>query len=262
MPKFMQETDVQNIADQLLTARRSRLLQDAVDTAAVDIANVPRVIDDAYQIQSAVVARVGAVGGWKTGADSASAVPIAAPIFADDIYDSGTSLAPGTMRLMGLEAEIAFRLGSDLPPRSHAYSEKEFLDAVETMVPLIELVDSRLQDFEAAGSIWKLADNQINSGLVIGEPVLNWQQLDFSALRAILKVDHQIIRDNRGWNYPDTPAGLATRFVNTFSEHCGGIRAGQIITTGSLTGIDFIDTGATVTAELENIGSVQVKLAV
>lgn len=255
----MQETDVQNIAQKLLKARHSHRIEDTIDTDAIDTA-VPQSIEDAYQIQGAVAAQVGAVGGWKTGAESATAIPIAAPIFADDIYASGASVAPGKMRLFGLEVEIAFQLGDDLPPRPNAYSEQEFLDAVETMVPLIELVDSRLRDFEQAGSIWKLADNQINSGLVIGQPVDNWSQLNLGSLRATLRVDQELIKDCHGWQYADTPAGLATRFVNTFSEHCGGICAGHIITTGSLTGIDFIDNGGAVTADLGSVGRVEVHL--
>jgi len=256
----MQETDVQNIAARLVAARRSRLLKDTLDTEDPDVDAAPQTLEDAYHIQRAVVDQTGAIGGWKTGADTASAVPIAAPIFADDIYASGKTLKPGSMRLIGLEVEVAFRIGRDLPNRSNPYSQGEFLDAVETMVPLIELVDSRLRDFEQAGPLWKLSDNQINSGLVIGDPVENWSQLDLKSLRAILSVDQTVIKDSHGWNYPDTPAGLATRFVNAFGEHLGGIRAGQIVTTGSLTGIDFIDTGATVVADLESVGRVVVTI--
>jgi len=217
----MQETDVQNIAARLVAARRSRLLVDTVDTEDPGIGAAPGTLEDAYQIQRAVADQTGAIGGWKTGADSVSAVPIAAPVFADDIYASGATLKPGSMRLIGLEVEVAFRIGRDLPTRSNPYSQQEFLDAVETMVPLIELVDSRLRDFEKAGPLWKLSDNQINGGLVIGDPIENWSQLDLKSLRAILTADQTVIKDSHGWHYPDTPAGLATRFVNTFSGSSG-----------------------------------------
>lgn len=254
----MNKVELADAVEKLLAARRAGTAEAAFDTDSSDLA-APS-LDEAYQIQSGVVAAVGEVGGWKTGADSAISVPIAAPIFADRIYPSGTHLPAGSMRLIGLEAELAFRLANDLPPRETLYSEAEFIAAVDCMLPVIELVDSRLLDFEAAGAMWKLADNQINSGLVFAEPIVDWQSLEYSKQQVVLKCAGKFVADGNGWIYPGTPVGLATRLVNSFKDHCGGMRAGQILTLGSLTGIDFVQTADLVTAEFQNLSTVEVTL--
>jgi 2-keto-4-pentenoate hydratase len=46
--------------------------------------------------------------------------------------------------------------------------------------------------------------------------------------------------------------------ANSVAEHCGGIRAGQIIATGSLTGLRFVEPGAHVVAEFPGLGTVEV----
>ena len=46
--------------------------------------------------------------------------------------------------------------------------------------------------------------------------------------------------------------------ANNVGEDCGGLRAGQVITTGSLTGLRFVDPGARVVAEFSGLGTVEV----
>ena len=74
---------------------------------------------DAYQIQDAVTSELGeAIGGWKVGAASATAAAYCAPIYATMIRQSPASYNAAELRLIGIEAEIAFRLARDLPARA------------------------------------------------------------------------------------------------------------------------------------------------
>ncbi len=251
----MNHSDIDLIAEKLVAARQTNRLDHTLDTDAIGVA--PTALEDAYRIQQAVVDATGAVGGWKTGASTAQSVPIAAPVFADCVYPNNVTLKRERMRLIGLEAELAFRMAHDLPASATPYQQDEVEAAVDCMLPLIELVDSRLRDFAAAGDLWKLADNQINSGLVLGRPIHDWRQLDLARQRVVLRADQQLIADATGWNYDGTPIGLLVRFVNTFADHCGGIRAGQVVTLGSMTGIDFIESAATVSADFGESGVVR-----
>ena len=123
---------------------------------------------DAYQIQDAVVRRLGeAIGGWKIGAASPAAAAFCAPIFARMIRSSPASYTAGELRLVGIEAELAFRLGRDLPPRAQPYERSE-VTAGATLHPAIEVVDSRYADFQSLGRSSILADNFSNGGLVWG----------------------------------------------------------------------------------------------
>ena len=70
----------------------------------------------------------GAIGGWKMGAPSADATPIFAPMPLAWIASNG-AVVGGMQRYRGLEAEIAFQMGEDLPPRETAYSRDEVVAA-------------------------------------------------------------------------------------------------------------------------------------
>ena len=66
------------------------------------------------------------------------------------------------------EAEFAFRMGVDLPPRPQPYSVDEVLAAVATLHPAIEVPDSRFDDFTIVGAPQLIADNACAHLFVLG----------------------------------------------------------------------------------------------
>jgi len=252
---MLSNTDLDAVVKQLVDARTQP--QSAPTFAASASGINLDTLDDVYRIQEAVAKQIGAIGGWKVGADDAEATPVAAPVFAQDIITSPATITHERYRLRGIEAEIAFRLKADLPAGDQPYSEAEVIEAIENMVPLIELVDSRLTEGRDSAPFWKLADNQINAGFVIGQPIVEWQQLDTDNLRVVQRFNGEVAVDNTGYNYPDSPLGLLRRVANS-CRHCGGLKAGQIVTTGSMTGIMFVDPGTEVSAEFAGVETLTV----
>src|SRR5262249_29619570 len=132
---------------------------------------------DAYEIQDAVILRLGeAVGGWKVGVASAAASAFCAPIYMRMIRPSPATYDAAELRLIGIEAETAFRLGRDLPPRTAAHDREEVVAGV-TLHPAIEVVDSRYADFRSLDRPSILADNSSNGGLVYGAAIPGWESL-------------------------------------------------------------------------------------
>ena len=85
------------------------------------------------------------------------------------IADGGTaSMAGNEMRVA--EPEFAFRMQTDLPPRTSPYTVQEVLDAVDTLHPAIEIPDSRFADFVGAGAAQIIADNACAHLFVLGAP--------------------------------------------------------------------------------------------
>src|SRR5215472_6118228 len=129
---------------------------------------LPQCDADAYEIQDAVIRRLGeAIGGWKVGAASATTAAFCAPICRSMIRPSPASYEHTELRIIGIEAEIAFRLGCDLPARAAPYDRAE-VTAAAMLHPAIEVVDSRYSDFRALDRLSILADNVSNGGLVYG----------------------------------------------------------------------------------------------
>jgi 2-keto-4-pentenoate hydratase len=211
---------------------------------------------DAYAVQERVVRERGPVGGWKVGASSPTAEPLRAPILAATIHASPVTLPAASFHVLGIEAEIAYRLGADLPRRARPYTEAEVAGVIAGMLPAIEVVDTRLADHAAAPPLWKLADSQINGGLVTGALVGAWRRFEPLVQPVRLEVDGSVVAEGRGGNTAGDPFRLLVWLANSCGSHCGGLRRGQIVTTGSLTGLRFVAPGARVRASLDGLGEV------
>lgn len=246
--------DIETIAGLLLTARRERAPLAAGRLGQWPIATRA----EAYAIQERVAAELGPVGAWKVGAPSPEAEPTRAPIPADAIHASPAALPAACFHRIGIEVEIAYRLGRDLPARPDPYSRAEVEAAIEAILPVIEIVDTRLADHEAMGALWKLADNQINGGLVLGAPRAGWHTADPATQPVRLHVNGALVHEGRGGNSAGDPLRLLVWLANACGTHCGGLRRGQVVTTGTLTGLRFVAPGAEIRAALPGLGEVAV----
>ncbi|MEH2613064.1 2-keto-4-pentenoate hydratase [Bradyrhizobium sp. AZCC 1693] len=243
--------DIQSAASLLIEARSaSRQVQ--------PFSPGPATSDDAYAVQDAVASRIGAVGGWKVGAKAPSDTPNAAPLFANLIRPSLAEWPSSSLHMIGIEAELAFRLGRDIAPRSAPVSREEVWASIGSVHAAIEVVDTRLADWKNADRFWVLADNQSNGGFVFDPQGAQQRDASFADAAVRLIIDGRTIADRRGGN----PAGDPRWLVEWLVDHCarcrGGMRAGMFVTTGSYTGMVFVEPGASVRAVFDGIGAAEV----
>ena len=233
--------------------------------ASADAAFAPRTAEDAYRIQDRVHGEIHhgvRAGAWKVGSAHAEVEPTASPIAESVLHESPASLPARGFRMIGVEAEIAFRFSRSLPPRAEGYSESEVADAVAEALVVIELCDSRLADWRSVEPLWKLADFQMNAALVLGSRVPHWRNLDFTAQAAELWVDGLRKVAVRGSHPFGNPFRLLPWAVTHVARRAGGLRAGDVVTTGSWTGMELVSPGAEETARFPGIGEARVRLSV
>ena len=218
----------------------------------------PRTVADAYAIQDAVASKLGVIGGWKVGAKSASAEPTCAPLPAPLILLSPQRFAAGRFADNGVEAELAFTLSHDLPPRPQPYCVADVAEAVATMHPAIEIVNSRFVDLRAMDVLSLLADFQSNGALVVGNGVALPHAFESSTQQVTLDIDGVRVVESRASN----PAGDVLRLLAWLANHAvvrnGGLRRGDVVTTGSWTGMRFVAPGTRVEAVFAGIGGVEI----
>ncbi len=211
---------------------------------------------DAYQIQDAVTARLGeAVGGWKIGVATEAADGFCAPILAHMIRPSPATYSAAELRLIGIEGELALRLGRDLPPRDRPYGRDEVV-AGATLHPAVEIVDSRFPDPRVLVRPVMLADNYGNGGLVYGAAVPDWQERDLAATKMAITADGRPFADSSAGVKRD-PAAALVEFANLMRSR-GGAKAGSFITTGSWTGLEFTRHGARIVADFGPLGRIDI----
>jgi 2-keto-4-pentenoate hydratase len=218
---------------------------------------------EAYAIQDEVARRLRPRGGdricaWKTGGPDAGATPIAAPIPASRLFDSGAILDSDAFHFIAIEAELAYTLGRDLPPRAIPYTEADLMDAIVSLHAAIEICDSRLANHRTASALWKLADNQSNRALVVGPPYRDWRRILPGELTASVEVDGEPLAQATGTHPYGDPLRLLPWLANHCATRCGGLRAGDVITTGAWTGMHFVAPGARVVVRFAEVGEARV----
>jgi 2-keto-4-pentenoate hydratase len=216
--------------------------------------------DDTYPVQDAVFKDLWPgvrPAGWKVGAPNDRTLPSAAPI--RFLHKSPASVNGAGLRMIGVEAEIAYRFGRALPARERPYMDEEIVDAVEEAVVAIELCDTRLADWKNAPPLWKLADFQSNGALITGSGARNWRGIDFARQEVELSFGGKAKRASGAH-----PFGNPFRLLPWTVAHCakrwGGLRAGDVVTTGSWTGIDFVARGDLVVARFPGVGEAQLRI--
>jgi 2-keto-4-pentenoate hydratase len=219
----------------------------------------PEDVAEAYFIQDTLAAAYGPIGGFKVGAPTAGATPIFAPMPLAWIAPSGCTLAGNRYR--GLEAEIAFLVGHDLPPRATPYTREETLAAMASCHPAIEVLESGLTDPMQAAKLSSMADLQMHGGFVYGPAFAGWQSIDFTTETVLLAVDGVIRVERTGSNTSGDLLRLLPWLANQGAARTGGLHAGQWITTGSWTGYTLADAGATVGVDFGAAGHVDLRFA-
>lgn len=216
----------------------------AAAPCAVPAEAAPAETAAAYAVQHRVSQRLGPIGGWKVGAAGPEAEPSAAPLPLAALRPSGASLGPEFSDRL-IESEIAFRMTADLPPRTGGYQRAEILAAIGPALPVIEVVQWRIAGFAGASPLLKLADHLGHGALILGEPVEDWREIDFTTLAVT-----QAIAGQESLTRIGNPAGDMIRLIQWLADEgahwAGGLKAGQIVTCGSWTGAVAAPAGAAV----------------
>jgi len=228
--------------------------------AAFPDGSAPASVADAYAIQDAQFALSGEdVAAWKVGPAADDFPETCAPIMASRVIAS-PAILPNTLRLKAVECEVAFRLAQDLPPSGAPYTAEQARAAVATAMVAIEAVETRYAGWPVEDRLHALADNQSNQALIISEETPLPDAATLDSLSATLELGGKTKPADKGF-----PGGDPFALIAWLAGHVGtrspalaerGLKAGDIITTGSWNGVDFAEAGMTVTATYTTLGSV------
>ncbi len=260
----MDAANAKEAASLLLTAYRSRK-----PISALPEALRPRNISEGYQIQEAVVGLAGQKAiGWKIGCTSEHAqellhvdAPFAGRVLANAVLSSPARIKDGTVTMGIAEAEFAFVLARDLPSRPRGYAIEEVIEAIGELRPAIELPDSRFIDWQSVGAPQLIADNGVAAMLVLGAPALNWQAKALRGHGVTVSVNGATVAEGSGANVLGDPCRALTWLTNEMSKSGIGLKAGEVVSTGSCADIVRISPGDRIVADFGPIGRVEVVLA-
>ena len=204
----------------------------------------------------------GPVTGWKialtnpamqdlVGVDS----PVEGAILESLVHhNNGYVLQEGYCHL-GAEAEIALKVFADIPIQNGGIRCKEELTPFfkEVMVA-IEIVDDR--NYGANISFEKLvAQNSMNNGCVIGEPV-RLDILSLDQLHGEITLSGKTFGCGSGKNVLQHPLNSVLHLINNLMKRGKTLKANDIVLTGSIATTCWPKSGDVVEVTINKLGSV------
>ncbi len=255
------DTDRQRELARLLAAlRRESRQQSGLEARLVPTGN-----DTAYRVARLVEEELGwAVAGWKIAAAKKEMqqalrtdAPIYGRVFAPNVRPSPANVAHASQCSPIPEVEYMARLGIDLPPRAKPYTTEEVTEAVASLHPGIELAECRFVHdaaFPPLAAI--LADGAGSGTLCYGAAIDDWHRRDIAGQEVTLSCNGVARRKGSAAAALDHPMVPLTWLANELSRTGVGLEAGQMISTGTLTGMLRPKAGETYVADFGPFGTV------
>jgi len=249
-------------AQTIAQARRSRAPLKALPP---DLAPGDEV--EGYRVQRAVhdllLPHAGALVGYKIGCTSAVMQrylniphPCGGGVFARGVHESGAALQARDFVRVGVECEIAVRLGRDLVASAAPFTADTVTDAIEAYMPAIEIVDERYVGWETMGAPTLIADDFFAAGCVLGEPVKREAAPDLLSVVGRAVINGVEAGRGTGADVLGHPHHALAWLANHLAQDGRRLHAGQIVLTGSLVKTVWLAAGDRVTMELEGLGRV------
>ena len=227
-------------------------------------------VETAYEVQRIADGIAGQRRvGWKVGATSVepqrllgATEPATAPMFAPNCLTSPATVSVYPNQSPCIEGEFAFRFSDTLAPRGAAYTLEEVLAAVESVLPAIEVVGCRFEGgFDGLGALRLVADATAHTAFVSGDPSDGWRDMDLNSHRAAMLRNGEMVSEGTGANVLDGPLSVLLWTANHLSRLGESIEAGEVITTGTCTGITPVSPGDVAVADFGSLGRVELTIA-
>ncbi len=222
-----------------------------------------------YRIGAALAALSGQeVVGWKIAATSEAGQahinvdgPLGGRLLSGRIIAPDQSVTLGDNIMKVAEVEFAFRFAQALPPRGSDYTYDEVMSAVQSLHPSIEIPDSRYQDFTVVGAPSLIADTACACWLMIGKAFDgSWRHLDLAEHEVRAWKNNQIVATGAGKAALGDPRIALHWLVNEVAHYAEGIKAGDVVTTGTCVVPVPIDAGDHVLADYGPLGRMSIAI--
>ncbi len=223
-------------------------------------------VDEAYQVQELNTSHWVESGrrltGRKIGLTSIAVQrqlgvdqPDYGMLFADMAVDDGAEVAAGRLIQPKVEAEIAFVLGADLPHPDT--TSAEVIQAIDFAVAAIEIVDSRIADWQIS-FFDTVADNGSSGLYVVGSQPVPLSDFDPISCGMTLERGGEPVSVGAGSACLGSPISAAAWLARTMAAAGRPLSAGDTILSGALGPMVTADPGDAFEARISGLGSVSV----
>lgn len=253
--------NVQDIAHALIQAEKTKIPITPI-TSSTDLVSV----DEAYQIQLEFVKHKLSTGdrivGKKIGLTSQAMQellgvdePDYGHLFAGMDLSGEEAIDPKAFIQPRIEFEIAFVLKNDIT--GPGITEKDVIAATDYIVPAIEIIDSRIADWNIRFED-TVADNGSAAAFLLGTRKTRIEEVDPKDIILSVYQNGRLVDGAKGTGVMGNPVSAVAWLANALSRYRISLQAGEVILSGALTKAIDIQVGDTYTARF-SIGEVSAR---
>jgi len=183
--------------------------------------------------------------------------PCAGAIFETTVRHGAGEFEFDAFLHVGVECEIAARLGSAIRAVEAPHTLESVSQSVAALFPAIEIVDDRYVDFVSREPDWRtwVADDFFGAGVVLGEPLTDWQGSDLAAAEGWMRVNDIEIGSGHGRDIIDGhPLAALVWLANAEADRGRDLPADWIVMLGSVVQTRWVARGDVVTVGIEGLG--------
>lgn len=262
---MLNQDTITSLARQLYEARKSRTQLRHFSKQYPEMS-----IEDGYAIQRAWVKLELADGrtikGRKIGLTSRAmqlssqiTEPDYAPLMDDMFFETGMDIPISKFIAPRVEVELAFVLGKDL--KGPNITLFDVLSATEYVTPAIEIIDSRIEQFDRDSKAMRkvfdtISDFAANAGIVLGGRPVKPLDVDLRWVGALLHKNGVIEETGLAAGVLNHPANGVAWLANKIAAYDEQLHAGDIVLAGSFTRPTPATRGDTIHADYGPLGSI------
>ena len=172
------------------------------------------------------------------------------------VYNEGQPIEAKTLIQPKAKGEIAFVLKHDL--MRPGVSAADVIAATEGVMACFEIVDSRIEN-------WKIkiqdtvADNASCGVLVLGDRLVDPRDVDLGTCGMVLEKNGEIVATGAGAAALGHPANAVAWLANTLGRLGMGLKAGEVVLSGSLAAMVPVQAGDSLRVSIGGIGGCSVR---
>ena len=234
----------------------------------VDDENRPRDEASAYAVQRGGAEACGyEIVGFKIGATAQVAMdllgvsgPFFGPLYREAFQQNDAAISLPMAHTPGIEAEFAVGIAADLPRRAEPWTREEVEAAVAWVGPAFEIVGTRLEGGLAGAGMLAIADGGANIDFVCGPTGSQWCNADLTAHPVTLRINGvEVASGHSGMLVFGGPVSGVAWLANHPELGARGLKAGDVVTTGTCTGITPLSPGDEAEADYGTLGTVRAR---
>ena len=183
-------------------------------------------------------------------------------IFLDQVLQSGESIVASDYRRLIIEFEIAFRIFEDVPLRTTPWTGFEILKYAPNAYAALEIADDRSAQYDTlkAAILTLVSDNAWNQGLVLGSSFACNEYEALGEIQGMAFIDGKEVGRGMGRDVLGNPADALAWLANSLAANGKTLKAGSLVSTGSLVKSQFPVSNQSVSFKLQGYGAVQIEV--